>query len=640
MRTLLFLAVLSSPLSAATFTVTRTDDPPPDGCLMADCSLREAIAAANATSEIDTIELPAGTYTLGRTGAGEDANASGDFDVSAPLIVRGAGRASTIINGADLDRLFDATAALTLERMTLRDGRAKDEFDVPKEGGAIRIAAHTLTLSDVRITSNEAGNAGGLWIDLGGSAFTNVEVDDNTALSVGGVQFIQSAAFQGTWNQVRVVGNRSTDPNGGGAGGAELGFAVGTINGLVVDNNETTGSVGGVSLGAAQQLTWIGGSISNNAARDSAGGFQIGVGRTASIDVRNVDIVGNLANRFNRPPVSFDQFRGGGGIVEIGCNDSCGIVSFINTRWIGNRVLQGVGGGLSVFGPAPFVEDSQFLRNEADQGGGAWGEFSGIEGQALTFSRTLFAANRAFIRGGAVAIGEQVDGNFTPASFSQNRITQNSAPIGGGFAVRGPLNLNRTSVYANSAEQRGGAIHAEGAAVALTNSTVSINAAPAADNLDLVDSDFTAEHSTLVAAPSRLGVAGSVLRAADSGAANMATFALSVVQGACDISVTTSVVATLGNREAPGNTCRFAGSSAAISLAQLALGPRLNNGGPTRTHLPATHSLVFQAAAQPNCPLADDQRGIERMVVPDIACDAGAVEITPSDVIFADDFEW
>ena len=33
---------------AASFTVTRTDDPAPDGCTPGDCSLREAIIDANA----------------------------------------------------------------------------------------------------------------------------------------------------------------------------------------------------------------------------------------------------------------------------------------------------------------------------------------------------------------------------------------------------------------------------------------------------------------------------------------------------------------------------------------------------------------------------------------------------------------
>jgi len=50
--------------TATTFTVTRTDDPVPNGCLPTDCSLREAVIAANAGSGGDAIALPAGDYRL------------------------------------------------------------------------------------------------------------------------------------------------------------------------------------------------------------------------------------------------------------------------------------------------------------------------------------------------------------------------------------------------------------------------------------------------------------------------------------------------------------------------------------------------------------------------------------------------
>lgn len=56
---------LSIPISleAATFTVTKTADTA-DGVCDADCSLREAIVAANALTGADTIAVPAGVYTL------------------------------------------------------------------------------------------------------------------------------------------------------------------------------------------------------------------------------------------------------------------------------------------------------------------------------------------------------------------------------------------------------------------------------------------------------------------------------------------------------------------------------------------------------------------------------------------------
>jgi CSLREA domain-containing protein len=65
---------------ATTYAVTRTDDPPPDGCLPQDCSLREAIIAANADSDPGVVSLQAGTYELTTPGTYEDAALAGDLD--------------------------------------------------------------------------------------------------------------------------------------------------------------------------------------------------------------------------------------------------------------------------------------------------------------------------------------------------------------------------------------------------------------------------------------------------------------------------------------------------------------------------------------------------------------------------------
>ena len=95
------------PAQAATFTVTRFDDPVPDGCNSGvDCSLREAIIAANAAPGADTIILPAGIYTLAIAGAGDNVAATGDLDITDDLTLTGDGAATTIIDGGALDRVL------------------------------------------------------------------------------------------------------------------------------------------------------------------------------------------------------------------------------------------------------------------------------------------------------------------------------------------------------------------------------------------------------------------------------------------------------------------------------------------------------------------------------------------------------
>ena len=106
------LLATASAASAVTYRPTRTDDPPPDGCKKKDCSLREAVIAADATPihTVVTIVLrPGRTYRLTRPGPNEGAAATGDLDLTGPnTIVKTKGRgARAIIDGDGLDRIFD-----------------------------------------------------------------------------------------------------------------------------------------------------------------------------------------------------------------------------------------------------------------------------------------------------------------------------------------------------------------------------------------------------------------------------------------------------------------------------------------------------------------------------------------------------
>lgn len=101
---------------ADTFTVTRTDDPLPDGCVQGDCSLREAMEAAGANDAFgpaDTIVLGAGTHAMVR----------GDLpEVRQHLDVVGAGAAQTRVESDAQLFVQSATSAarvLQLRGMTL-----------------------------------------------------------------------------------------------------------------------------------------------------------------------------------------------------------------------------------------------------------------------------------------------------------------------------------------------------------------------------------------------------------------------------------------------------------------------------------------------------------------------------------------
>lgn len=113
--------------SAATIAVdSLADDLDANG----NCTLREAIQAANTDAAVDhcaagqgadTIEIPAGTYTLAIAGPQENGNATGDLDITSDLTLAGAGADVSILDGGAtaasqaIDRLLDVRGPVTVE---------------------------------------------------------------------------------------------------------------------------------------------------------------------------------------------------------------------------------------------------------------------------------------------------------------------------------------------------------------------------------------------------------------------------------------------------------------------------------------------------------------------------------------------
>src|SRR5205085_1538603 len=124
----------------------------------------------NALAGADTILLPAGTFTLTRAGAGEDAAATGDLDITDALTIQGAGSGQTIIDVGALDRVFQIAASVpvSISGVTIRNGSAPATAGDQGEGGGIYIRgnfaltpATTIMLTDVVITGCKAAEDGG-----------------------------------------------------------------------------------------------------------------------------------------------------------------------------------------------------------------------------------------------------------------------------------------------------------------------------------------------------------------------------------------------------------------------------------------------------------------------------------------------
>jgi CSLREA domain-containing protein len=210
------------------FLVTRLDDPTPDGCNVGDCSLREAILAANTTAGSNAISITIpGTIELSLTGADEEVGATGDLDITENLYITGQGPEVTIVDANGLDRVFDFRPvppvyapqgfSNLLAEMTVSGGSVVADTDAA--GGGVRVGpAQNVGLVNVVVRDNDA--AGGTF-GLGGGIANN-----------GGSVFL---------DKVAVVNNSSE--NAGGIGNLDGSI---TIIRSTISGNTTIGAVGGI----------------------------------------------------------------------------------------------------------------------------------------------------------------------------------------------------------------------------------------------------------------------------------------------------------------------------------------------------------------------------------------------------------
>ena len=268
----LFLLLLQSPSAhAANIAVNTTDDElNTDG----DCSLREAIQSANtdtavdgytAGSGTDTITVPTGTYTLSILGTGEDANATGDLDITGNLTINGAGATSTIIDGGGTDRVIEVRPGATvgINTLTIRNGNPGPGF-----GAAGILNSGTLTLTNITLTNNTGENFGGGIYSIGTLTLTDATVSDNILLgsntSGGGGGIFNS----GTMTLTRTtVGGNSTIGRGGGIYNLDL---TATITNSTISTN--TALNGGGVFNRFGTVNFTSTTIANNIATDNGGG--------------------------------------------------------------------------------------------------------------------------------------------------------------------------------------------------------------------------------------------------------------------------------------------------------------------------------------------------------------------------------
>ena len=285
---------LASPAAGDTFRVTRTNDPNPGNCLQNDCSLREAVLAANDAAGPDKVVLPnrRRPYRLTiantiPTGAYE--GAEGDLDVVGdPLILRHKGRGRATIDQRAVDRVIEGFARLKLRSAAVTGGEIGDTASI--DGGGIHTDSR-LVLVQSKVFRNHGDDGGALNFEgdgtlllLPGSAILNNRSDDDAgAFTIAG----EASDTVNLISNSRIAGNRAGSPDPTTEHGGAIDLSTGGSR-LVVRNstfadNRTAADGGAIYSDNPDRITIEGSTFTGNRAVAGGGALLLANGSDARI---------------------------------------------------------------------------------------------------------------------------------------------------------------------------------------------------------------------------------------------------------------------------------------------------------------------------------------------------------------------
>jgi predicted outer membrane repeat protein len=444
-----------------TICVNNEFDHVPDGCTEADCTLREAVIAANADPDPDIVFLPSEDYFLTQDGTGEDSSLTGDLDITGTLTILGevdGGRGPDDVEENDEGlswgepiSVIDATFLEGLKEVPLLDTPPDRALHVP--GGDSELTLSGVVIQHGRVeeptvpdsTVNYGG--GGVLVDDASSSLAIGDswvMDNETQVDGGGIYFEGGPASTLFLNNSRVSANEATAGTGGG---------------IAVPGDDASITIRATILGGEAHSAGNFVSSENvgfgNTAAAGGGGISIGGERT-SLNAERSEIHNNFAG-----------LPGGGGIAITGPNAAAALTDTAVTenetngggddRPDGGAVYLGAGDiTLSMDTSSEPELPNQLSGNYADGDGGAIDMH--VANQTVTLDGTEVHANRG--NDGGVVAGP----DFDPGGCDFICPPGPPPPPSGGGPAR--LIISGASVLRNWAEGEAGVVYTNSATTA------------------------------------------------------------------------------------------------------------------------------------------------------------------------------
>lgn len=546
------------------FIVTKIADTN-DGVCDADCSLREAIAASNATAGASSISfaLPADSIiTL----------SNGELIINSNLTINGADSPRLIVDANNTSRIFAVNASVEASISNLTATKGHDIRFVSSGGGGI-FNAGTLTLTNVTVSNSTAtlGNGGGVLnngtLNIANSTFSNNVGGDNHEGGGGiyntGTLIIASSTFSV---------NRTGDIGTYGGGIYNDSGSV-TISNSTFSINSTYQSGAGI-YNKNGTLSVIGSTFDGNRSRYSGGsGISNYLG---TLNVSNSTFLNNFAERGS-----------GGGIYNI-----AGKMTVADSSFTNNHANDGEGGGL-------YNADIANISNSTINGNSAvFGGLGITNGGTLTLTNSTVSNNTG---GGSSGSGIY---NIGIATIRSSTVNNNSGAYGGIYNV-GTVNASNSTISNNTGDYYGGAFTNEGT-LSITSSTISNNTT-SGHNGPGCGGIYNSTYATHI-----VNINNTIV-ASNSGTLSTDVYGTFNSQGHNLIGIVNGGTGFTASGDQVGT---------ASSPIDPLLGPLQNNGGTTQTRalLPGSPALDAGETTLPT-----DQRGIPRPQ--GTASDIGAFEL-------------